>query len=80
MCDPETGRPLLAAALKRQGALFVDERLSVRALSDVEGSMPVFPATSQPGLACQGQIISWLALRAIVSFSHDAESKAKQTV
>jgi len=80
MCDPVNGRPLLAAALKEQGALFVDDRLSVDALSDVEGSMPVFPATSKPGLASQGQIISWLALRAIVSFIHDAESKAKETV
>ena len=80
MCDPVNGRSLLAAALKEQGALFVDERLSVRALSDVEGSMPVFPATSKYGLACQGQNISWLALRAIVSFIHDAESKAKETV
>ena len=79
MCDPEPGRPLLAAALKHQGALFVDHRLSDLVLSDEEGSKPVFPATSKPGLASQGQIISWLALRAIVSFIHDAESKAKET-
>jgi hypothetical protein len=79
MCDPVTGRPRLAAALKEHGAFFVDERLSARALSDEEGSMPVFPATSKPGLASQGQILSWLALRAIVSFIHDAESKAKET-
>jgi hypothetical protein len=77
MCDPVNGRQLLAAALKRHGALFVDDRLSDLALSDVEGSKPVFPATSPPGLASQGQILSWLALRAIVSFIHDAESKAK---
>ena len=79
MCDPVTGRPRLAAALKEQGALFVDDRLSDLALSDVEGSMPVFPATSVAGLASQGQSFSWLALRAILSFIHDAESKAKET-
>ena len=76
MCDPDSriGRPLLVAALTKLGALHIADRLGAAALSDVEGPRSVIP---RGGMAGQGQCISWLALRAIVSFIHDSESKAK---